>query len=110
MFIGCKSRGKNERRGAYRTTVLLERGKYRLTALVRTDDVEALAKGGGGVRLLAGKNAGGSMLGDNKWTEMSCEFDVAKLQSNVELRLELRGQNGQVWFRISSLQLAPVAP
>ncbi len=109
LFIGCKSRGEQERRGAYRATVLLERGKYRVTAKVRTDDVEALATGGGGVRLMAGKRAGAAMLGDNKWTDVSCDFEVTKLQSNVDLRLELRGRNGKVWFRISSLQLAPVA-
>ena len=97
-------------RGAYRTTVLLARGKYRLAATVRSDDLEALARGAGGVRLMAGDKAGRALLGDNKWTQLSCDFEVSKMQENVELRLELRGRDGKAWFRISSLQLAPAAP
>lgn len=110
FLIQCKSRGEEERRGAYRTTVLLARGKYRLAATVRSDDLEALARGAGGVRLMAGDKAGRALLGDNKWTQLSCDFEVSKMQENVELRLELRGRDGKAWFRISSLQLAPAAP
>jgi len=110
LLIECKSRGEKERRGAYRTTVLLARGKYRLTAMVRTQDIEALARGGGGVRLMAAGQAGQALLGDNKWTQISCEFAVAKLQENVELRLEMRGRDGKAWFRTNALLLAPIIP
>lgn len=105
LHIACRSRGEEERRGAYRTTVLLSAGKYLLSAMVRCDDLEALADGTGGVRLMAGKNASQSLLGNQKWTELNCEFEVQEFRLPVELRLELRGRDGKAWFRCSSLQL-----
>lgn len=106
LHIACKSAGSKERRGAYRKTVMLKRGTYRLSAMVRTDNVQALENGGGGVRIMADKAASGAFLGDTKWTEVHCEFEVTKLSSNVQLRLELRGRDGKAWFRLSSLKLA----
>ncbi|MFT4511787.1 MAG: hypothetical protein ACI89X_004336 [Planctomycetota bacterium] len=105
LYIGCKSRGQEERRGAYRGSVLLATGKYRVTAMARCQDVEALAGNKGGVRLMAGKTKGTPLLGDRKWTEVSCEFEVTTFRSNVELRLELRALDGKAWFKTSSLLL-----
>ena len=104
-YIGCKSRGQKERRGAYRGSVLLATGKYRVTAMARCQDIEIPAGNKGGVRLMAGKQKGTPLLGDSKWTEVSCEFEVTEFRSNVELRLELRALNGKAWFKIKSLLL-----
>ena len=105
LYIGCKSRGEEERRGAYRTTVLLSTGKYRLSAMARCSGVEALAGNKGGMRLMAGKTKGVRVLGDSKWTEVSCDFEVTDFRSNMELRLELRARDGKAWFKASSLLL-----
>lgn len=84
---------------------MLATGQYRVTAMARCQDVEGLPGNQGGVRLLAGKTKGTALLGDRKWTEVSCEFEVTKFRSNVELRLELRALDGKAWFKTSSLLL-----
>lgn len=105
FLIACKSRGDKERRGAYRTTALLRNGKYRMTATVRTQDVEDLADNRGGARIVVGKQTGRAVRGDQKWTELTCDFEITEFQENVEIRLELRARDGKAWFKISSLQL-----
>jgi hypothetical protein len=105
LYIACTSRGQKERRGAYRVSALLATGKYRVTAMARCQGVEGLPGNKGGVRLLAGKTKGTPLLGDCKWTEVSCEFEVTKFRSNVELRLELRALDGKAWFKTNSLLL-----
>lgn len=105
LHIACKSKGTTERRGAYRKTVLLKRGRYRLSGMVRTDGVEQLDGGEGGVRIMADENASTVVAGDTKWSELTCDFEVTKLSGNVKLRLELRGRDGKAWFRLSSLKL-----
>ena len=105
LYIGCQSRGDDERRGAYRTTVLLSNGRYRMTAMVRHENIEALAGGDGGLRLMAGEASGAAQLGDAKWTDLSLEFDVKEFRRPIELRIELRARDGKAWLRSSSLLL-----
>ena len=50
--------------------VLLSNGRYRMTAMVRHEDIEALAGGDGGLRLMAGEASGAAQLGDAKWTDL----------------------------------------
>lgn len=109
LHIACTSRGDKERRGAFRTSVLLERGKYRVLALARCEDVELLRKEDGtlhgGVQLTIDKKQSDSLGTDTKWTELSCDFEVADYRDNVELRLELRARDGKAWFRTDSLKI-----
>ncbi|MCA8974266.1 MAG: CotH kinase family protein [Planctomycetes bacterium] len=112
LQIVCDSRGDEERRGAFRTSVLLAAGRYRLCAVARCDDVEpsgsANGKVQGGVRLVVDRASSASLAGDSKWTELQCEFEVTEFRRNVELRLELRALDGKAWFRTDSLRLERV--
>ena len=105
LHISCKSAGGKERRGAYRTSVMLTNGKYRMTAIVRSEDVESPTGTKSGIRILADDSESANLLGSNKWTELSCDFEVTEFRSNIELRLELRALGGKAWFRTSSLLL-----
>lgn len=105
LYIRCKSNGEKERRGAYRTSVMLTNGKYRMTAIVRTEGLKSPEGTEGGARILVDGKQSESLLGSNKWTELSCDFEVTKFRSNIELRLELRALEGKAWFRTSSLLL-----
>ncbi len=105
LCVEATSAGSRERRGAYRTTVLLARGRYRLTAIARCEGVEPLGVDDGGVRLVVGDARGEALSGDQKWIELSCEFEVSDYRDSVELRLEMRARDGKVWFRANSMQL-----
>jgi hypothetical protein len=109
LQIACTTRGDEERRGAFRTTVMLERGRYRLLATARCEAVEPLVGEGGsregGAGLAVGDDHSELLTGDCRWTALSCDFEVTEYRRNVELRLELRARAGRVWFRQSSLQL-----
>ena len=105
LHINCRSTGSKERRGAYRASVMLTSGKYRMTAIVRSEDVESPKGTEGGIRILADDSQSANLLGSNKWTELSCDFEVTEFRSNIELRLELRALEGKAWFRTSSLLL-----
>ncbi len=105
LYISCRPNGDKERRGAYRTSVMLTSGKYRMTAVVRSEDVESPPGNEGGIRILADDSQSTNLLGSNKWTELSCDFEVKEFRSNIELRIELRALEGKAWFRTSSLLL-----
>ncbi|MCB9879198.1 MAG: CotH kinase family protein [Planctomycetes bacterium] len=101
-------RGDGERRGAFRTKVLLSRGRYRLCATARCDDLRALDDGGGGASMRVGDAHSAPLLGDQRWTPLELEFEVHEYQRPIELRLEVAGRGGKVWFRSDSLGLVRV--
>jgi hypothetical protein len=110
LYVGVTSPGESERRGAYRTTVLLARGRYRLSVEARCKGVRAVGEKARGVRLSCGDARSQPIVGDQGWTDLSCTFEVADFQENVELRLELRAGDGEAWFRANSMQLRQLGP
>ena len=114
LFIACGKRGDEPRHGAWRTTVLLAQGTYRVTARARCEKVTAPSKeaGGeehGGVTVRGGDGASTRIVGDSDWRTITCEFEVTEFQRSVELSLDLRAMTGKAWFRTDSLQLSRVA-
>ncbi len=113
LQINTKRRGEEPLQGAYRTTLLLGKGRYRLTGSARCEKVESPPKGEdgsatGGARLTAGGASSERLTGDQNWKALVCEFEVGEYQADVELRLELRAMTGRSWFRFDSLQLEKV--
>ncbi len=92
---------------SWRTTQLLDAGKYRFEARLKTrgvvlnrDDPRA----GAGLRI-SRHRVGQKNSGDKDWTPVVFEFDVPEDQTDTELVCELRADRGDVWFDLSSLKL-----
>ena len=109
LFVECTSAGQHQRRGAFRTSVLLAQGRYRFTTLARCQDVERLRdrKGElqGGVAITVLDARSDALDGDSKWAELACEFEVEEYRRSVELRLEFAAGDGKGWFRADSPSL-----
>ena len=110
LQVASKQRGTEPLQGAWRTTLLLGKGHYRLTAVARSEKVEAPPKGedgevSGGLRLAVDGARSERLFGDQNWQPLVCDFEVGEFQRDVELRLELRAMAGRGWFRFDSLQL-----
>jgi len=92
----------------WRRGVLLERGKYKFEALVKTEKVEALSEEdapakGAAVRI-SGEAAARDLLG-SATKILSFEFEVVEEARDVELVIELRASRGEAQVRMDSIQL-----
>ncbi|MFO1054910.1 MAG: CotH kinase family protein [Planctomycetota bacterium] len=101
--IACVRDGQQQ--GAWRTTVLLAEGRYRLVAQVRTQRLKVEDPEHEGAYLAVDDARSVRIGGDQRWQEISCEFTVAEPQRDVELALRVRAQGGIGGFRVDSLQL-----
>lgn len=92
----------------WRRGVLLERGKYKFEALVKTEKVEVLgeedAPAKGAAVRISGETASRELLG-NATKILSFEFEVAEEARDVELVIELRASRGEAQVRMDSIQL-----
>ena len=84
---------------------MLDPGKYRFVALVKTKGVTPLVNdgNGAGIRISGGKRTN-KLLADSDWTELEFPLELAN-SGEVELVCELRAQKGEVWFDRDSLRL-----
>jgi spore coat protein H len=92
---------------SWRTTRLLDRGKYRFEARVKTAGVvldETDPRAGAGLRISRHRTLQRNE-GDKDWTDLAFEFDVAEPQRAIELVCELRANKGTIWYDLSSLRL-----
>ncbi len=110
LQLTCEPPAREPREGAWRCQRLLPRGRYELRAVARCERVVARAAAGDddghrGAWLCAGDERSVVLAGDRGWQTLSCEFEVAEFQRDVELACELRALGGRAWFRIDSLQL-----
>jgi spore coat protein H len=113
LHLSIVARGDEPRHGAWRTNLLLPKGRYELRGTARCERVEppqADAEGGqhGGVTLRCEGDKSARLSADANWTPLVCQFEVVEFQRNVELSCELTGFAGKAWFRFDSLQLARV--
>ena len=103
---------KGEVIASWRTTVLLDEGKYRLQALARASQVAALTnqldRGNGAGLRVSGNKRTQQLVGDAAWTQLEHEFEVMPGGEDKELVCELRARQGEVWFDASSLRLLRV--
>jgi spore coat protein H len=98
---------KNGCTASWRTSRLLDSGRYRLEANLRTTGVvfpENDPRAGAGLRV-SRHRVGQKNAGTLNWTPVYFDFDVSEDQSNMELVCELRAIRGDVWFDLSSLKL-----
>jgi hypothetical protein len=92
---------------SWRTKVILNQGKYRLEAKVKTENVAALndqSGSGAGIRL-SGSGRTNMLDGTKDWTTLTHQFEIGEAQREVELVLELRATAGQAWFDTQHLVL-----
>lgn len=104
LYIKCGTGGGL---ASWRTTVLLEPGRYRFSGQARCAAVtpmEGGAGGGGGVRNSLSHRSN-KLVGTVDWTPIAQEFDVPPDKREVVLVCELRAQQGEIWFNADSLML-----
>ena len=92
---------------SWRATRLLDRGKYRLEARIKTEGVVLNpedSRAGAGLRI-SKHRIGQRNEGDKDWMDISFEFDVTEPQRPVELVCELRADKGSIWYDLKSLHL-----
>jgi spore coat protein H len=97
--------------GSWRTSVWLEKGKYRLEGRLKTQGIVADPgdpRAGAGVRLGSNRPLK-YILGDSDWKPLDYEFTIADSLSEVQLVCEFRGSEGQAVFDARSLHLKRVA-
>jgi hypothetical protein len=87
---------------SWRRRVRLPAGRYRATLWAKVEGVlprEGDERGFGAGLRLSGQNRGAGLVGTTDWTELTWEFEVTEEQAEIELVAELRGTEGQAWFR-----------
>ena len=92
----------------WRRGVLLAKGKYVFTAVVRTEAVSRLEEegapgSGAGIRI-SGRTREG-MGGDDGPRKVRFSFEVTEELADIELVVELRCSGGAASFRVDSLEL-----
>jgi len=93
---------------SWRTHVLLDRGKYRFEARLKTQGVVLDVddpRAGAGLRI-SRHRIGQKNTGDRDWTPVTFDLEVRDEQSDVELVCALRADQGDVWFDAKSLRLS----
>lgn len=93
---------------SWRTTVLLEPGRYRFQGRLRVEGVERRkfsARNGAGLRVV-GEDGGSSPLFTqvSDWQSTFVDFEVQQSR-RVELACELAAARGKAWFELPSLEL-----
>ncbi len=92
---------------SWRTSRLLDSGKYRFEARLKTQGVVLNPddpRAGAGLRI-SRHRVGQKNSGDRDWAPITFDFEVTEDQSTVELVCELRATQGDVWFDARSLKL-----
>ena len=92
---------------SWRRRVMLSKGDYRFTAMLRTINVDPIEdqKGRGAGLRISGSERTNHLAGSSVWTSLEYEFTVNEDIKNVELIIELRASHGQAWFQQDSLRL-----
>lgn len=93
--------------GSWRTSLWLEKGRYRVDGRVKARGIVADlgdSRGGVGIRLSSGRPEH-YRLSDLEWTPIAQEFSVNDPLSEVQVLCEFRGAEGEAWFDLGSLRL-----
>jgi len=94
---------------SFRATALLERGRYRFMASVKTEGVAPLpgeeAPQSGAAARISGEEARERVQATTPWRSLNVDFEVADDARPVELVVELRASKGRASFKVDSLKL-----
>lgn len=93
---------------SWRANVYLQKGKYKFTAMAKTEGLVPLAGDPpGGVKLRrSGAPAQMQISTSEKLTELSFTFEVTEIADHVELVAEARSSKGKAFFKLESMRLA----
>ncbi|MGZ8898860.1 MAG: CotH kinase family protein [Limisphaerales bacterium] len=92
---------------SWRALAKLPPGDYQLEASIKTKGVvlyDGDLRSGAGLRISRHRE-GQKNAGDMDWTPISFEFEVTAEKTETELICELRAEQGEVWFDLSSIKL-----
>ena len=92
---------------SWRCHVLLGRGKYRLEAKLKSENIESVANDrgrGGGIRI-SGLQRKNEIVGTKDWTDLTYEFEVLEDLKNVQMVVELRATKGKLLIDAGSLRV-----
>jgi len=93
--------------GAWRHSVVLGRGRYRVEAKILVADVVPIRDDllRGATLHRHGEAPTARLVGSSDWVHCQDEFEVQEDRRQVEFLLELRAKHGQAWFDRESLIL-----
>jgi spore coat protein H len=103
LYIG----GRGQTIASWRSSVVLEPGRYRFHASARTKNLGQMLDqtgGGAGIRISQSSRRNG-LSGDKDWTKLQYEFDIPPGGGEVTLICESRATRGEAWFDVNSLKL-----
>jgi hypothetical protein len=90
--------------GSWRKLVLLDAGRYELSAMARVEGLPFGATNSGVLLRVSGERDALVLVTNSSWTPLRFQFDVAGL-INAELVCEFRGPSGTGLFDASTLKL-----
>jgi spore coat protein H len=97
--------------GSWKTTVWLERGRYRVAGKVKTQGLVADVGdpfGGAGFRLAKGR-PDKYVSGSTDWKDVDYEFSVQDTLAEVQILCEFRSTQGEAFFDADSLNLKRIS-
>lgn len=109
QILGVTTQGA-ESSGAWRSTVLLETGRYEFSGLAKVENLPANAPGTNGVLLrISGERSIDGITTATNWSPLRYEFNVHGIE-DVELIGEYRGPAGSGLFDPSTFRLVRKGP
>ncbi|HWN94427.1 MAG TPA: CotH kinase family protein [Methylomirabilota bacterium] len=109
QLLQVRARGNMPSSGAWRRTVLLEKGHYELSAVARAEGINHSATNTGVILRVSGERSTKGLSTNASWTPLRYEFDVHGI-ANAELICEFRGAQGSGYFETSTLKLTRKGP
>ncbi len=109
QLLQIRARGATPSSGAWRRTVLLEKGHYELSGMARVDGIDHSATNTGAIVRVSGERSTKGLSTNTSWTLLRYEFDVLGI-ANTELICEFRGAQGSGYFDASTLKLTRMGP
>jgi spore coat protein H len=97
--------------GSWRTSVVLDPGRYRFEGKIRTKDVKPGSGGainGALLRISGGAVSQGITGSSDEWKSFAYPFQVTEDKAEVELVCELQASKGEAAFDTASLRVIPL--
>jgi spore coat protein H len=101
------STGNGKCSGSWRSSKLLEPGKYRFEGELRVEGVNSGIKDAGAGLRISGRRPIPEISGTSEWKVFTYEFQLEE-ETQVEFVCELRAVEGQAWFNTEKLLVVRV--
>lgn len=96
---------------SWRAKSLLPPGRYRFEGRARLVGFKPLAAGtksGAALRVAGNSGSVERLASDSTWRVLATEFEVRRLEEEVEFICEFRARAGEAWFALDSLAVLPL--